>query len=305
MTLPRNNIPAELVSHTLAMCGERGEAWLSDLPNIIATLESLWSIRVADPFPAIEFNFVAPVLTSSREPAVVKIAPPFDNSEILSEAEWLRTIDGSGAVRLIREDRKRRAILLERAMPGKNLAELFAGNERDAIGPAIAVLRDIVRPKSAARGENILLIEWFEGLRRYAQSGFPSTYASKALDLFDNVLNGPLVPQFYLHGDFHPGNVVSAGNSRYLAIDPKGLIGPLGYDIAVFLNNFHWWQESRPDVRARMAFAIERFAEAFDMETAELRNWAFVQMVLGAWWTFDEMPSLYDNEVAKADIWEV
>jgi hypothetical protein len=54
-----------------------------------------------------------------------------------------------------------------------------------------------------------------------------------------------------------------------------------------------------------MAFAIERFAEAFDMETAELRHWAFVQMVLGAWWTFDEMPSLYDNEVAKADIWEV
>ena len=48
-----------------------------------------------------------------------------------------------------------------------------------------------------------------------------------------------------------------------------------------------------------------QFSEAFDLDPQELRQWAFAQMVLSAWWTFDEMPALYNNEVAKADNWDV
>jgi streptomycin 6-kinase len=305
MTLLKDKIPTALVTHILAVCGERGEEWLQDLPNIIAQLEGRWSIIVADPFPAIEFNFVAPAVMAGGEAVVLKIAPPFDNNEIESEADWLREANSIGAVALFQQDRQRRAILLERALPGKNLAALFDTAKLEAIGPAISVLRDIVRPASCATGERILLSNWFDGLRRYVQTDFPSRYARKALDLFDNRLNCSSIQQFYLHGDFHPGNVVSARRAPYLAIDPKGIIGPLGYDIAVFLNNFHWWQESEPDVRASLAVAIERFSEAFEIEPLELRQWAFAQMVLGAWWTYDEMPLLYDNEVAKADIWDV
>jgi len=36
-----------------------------------------------------------------------------------------------------------------------------------------------------------------------------------------------------------------------------------------------------------------------------LRQWAYAQMVLGAWWMYDEMSEIYDNEVVKADIWDV
>jgi streptomycin 6-kinase len=63
-----------------------------------------------------------------------------------------------------------------------------------------------------------------------------------------------------LHGDYHPGNVVNATRESYLAIDPKGIVGHIGYDIAVFLNNFHWWQEQRPDIRERIAPAVEQFS---------------------------------------------
>ena len=83
------------------------------------------------------------------------------------------------------------------------------------------------------------------------------------------------------------------------------MIGPIGYDIAVFLNNFLWWQETRVDVKARLSAAVTMFSAAFDIEPLVLRQWAFAQMVLSAWWTFDEMPEIYDNEVAKADIWEL
>ena len=99
--------------------------------------------------------------------------------------------------------------------------------------------------------------------------------------------------------------MVSATRERFLAIDPKGIVGPIGYDIAVFLNNFHWWQEERADIKERLDHAVRKFAESFDIDAYDLRCWAFAQMVLGAWWTFDEMPDIYQNEVAKADVWDI
>jgi streptomycin 6-kinase len=108
-----------------------------------------------------------------------------------------------------------------------------------------------------------------------------------------------------LHGDFHPANIVSATREPFLVIDPKGIAGPVGYEIAVFLNNYHWWQETRADIRIRLDSAVRQFSAAFDIEPTELRQWAFAQMVLGAWWTFDEMPEIYQNEVVKADVWDI
>jgi len=74
----------------------------------------------------------------------------------------------------------------------------------------------------------------------------------------------------------------------------------------VFLNNFHWLQENDPDIRPKLDAAVVSFSEAFDMSPIDLRQWAYAQMVLGAWWSFDEMPEHYDDAtVAKADVWNV
>jgi len=98
---------------------------------------------------------------------------------------------------------------------------------------------------------------------------------------------------------------VTATRERFLAIDPKGIVGHLGYDIAVFLNNLLWWQKNSPGLREFLDGAIRQFAEALEFQDRELREWAYASMVIGAWWTYDEMPEHYDNEVALADIWDV
>jgi streptomycin 6-kinase len=79
----------------------------------------------------------------------------------------------------------------------------------------------------------------------------------------------------YLHGDFHPANIVNATRAPYLAIDAKGIVGHIGYDIACFLNNFHWWQDEKPDVDERLENAVSQFADSFDIDPFELRQWAF------------------------------
>lgn len=297
-----HQLPGELVTHVTAICGERGCDWLNDLPTTIRELEEQWSLSVDAPFPTGEYNFVAPATLDCGELAVIKIAPPFETNEIIGEAAFLRHRDGNGAVDLLEEDVGRRAILIERLVPGKNLSELFTGNESAAIEPAIHVLRSILGPPPE---QNLTSLDkWFEGLGRHVSTDFPAAYAKKALDLYDKLSQKP-GQTYYLHGDYHPGNVVNAGRSPYLAIDPKGIIGHMGYDIAVFLNNFHWWQEKHTDIRERLEPAVMKFSNAFDIDPLELRQWAYSQMVLSAWWSFDEMPEFYDNIVAKADIWDV
>jgi streptomycin 6-kinase len=296
------SLPRELITHVTSMCGQRGVQWLEGLEEMVIELERLWSIKVGAPFPAGEYNFVAPAQRTGGKMAVVKLSPPFATVEIFGEAAFLRSRNGSGAVKLIDEDPSRFAILIEHAHPGKNLTELFADNKAAAVEPAIEVLHSILSPVPAG-SDIVTLDKWFEGLTRHHETNFPSDYAVKALRIYDE-LSRQRDRTFYLHGDFHPGNVVSATRAPFLAIDPKGIAGHVGYEIAVFLNNFHWWQEKMPDIRTRLN-AVMQFANAFELDPPEIRQWAFAQMVLGAWWTFEDMPELYGNEVAKADIWDV
>lgn len=299
----RDWLPRELVKHVTAICGSDGEDWLDDLPSLLHKLESGWSLKVDPAFPAGEFNFVAPALRNRNEPVVLKISPPYRTIEIFGEAKYLRVRDGKGAVKLLAEDRDHRAILLERAVPGRNFTELFQDNEPRSIEPAIGVLRAALLPPPTDTADTISLDHWFDGLHRALATDFPSVYASKALAIYESL--SARSDLFYIHGDFHPGNAVSAGRAPYLIIDPKGVIGNIGYEIAVFLNNFHWWQQKKPDVIDRLDRAVADFSDAFDVDPVELRQWAFAQMVLGAWWTREDMPEFYDNAVAIADVWNV
>ena len=300
----RYPLPSELIEHVTAICGRRGEEWLRSLPDTIADLEGLWSIRVEEPFPGAEFNYVANAIRAGRERVVLKIAPPYERPEIHCEAAYLRVRGGNAAVNMLAEDAGRRAILLEYASPGKALFEHFQGEPLACVDPAIAILKAILRPPSVEVGTVQRLDDWFVRFRRYKDTDFPHEPAERALAIYEDLSQQP-GQTFYLHGDFHPGNIVTATREPFLAIDPKGLVGHIGYDIAVFMNNLHWWQKEKPDVERLLDEAVGKFASAFGLTQIDVRKWAYASMVIGAWWNFDEMPELYDNEVALADVWRI
>ena len=299
----KDTLPQELVTHVTAICGSRGEDWFQELLGTILDLEQQWSVKVGQPFPGIEFNFVAEATMKGR-PVVLKVAPPFERPEIHAEAEYLRNRNGNGAVELIAHDRERRALLIERALPGEALFKVFESDPFLIIQPAVNVLKSILRPPPSDMSDVGSLDAWVTNFRRYRDTDFPASYAEKAFEIYERLSKQP-GRRFYLHGDFHPGNIVTATRVPYLAIDPKGIVGHVGYDIAVFLNNLHWWRRNDRSVADLLDQAISQFAEAFDLTKTEVREWAFVYMVIGAWWTFDEMPGHYDSDLAELDVWDV
>ena len=300
----KDSLPAELVKHVTAICGRRGEDWFDQLPQTIADLETKWRCKVDEPFPGILFNFVAPSVRDTGEAVVIKIAPPFERTEIYAEAKFLKCRNGERSVRFIAEDRGRRAFLMERADPGQALFRHFENEPERTIQPAIEVLRSILKPPPSDLADVGSLDGWFDNFRRYQETGFPRRYAEKAFEMYER-LSKDIKKTFYLHGDFHPGNIVTSYRSHFLAIDPKGILGHLGYDLAVFLNNLKWWQKGRTGSHDLFKIAVSEFAAAFAMTEREVREWAFVYMVIGAWWTFDEMPEHYDSDLVELDIWDV
>ena len=290
--------------HVTEMCGSKGEEWFAQLPAIISELERQWNIRVRDPFPGIEYNFVAQADSSEGSPLVVKIAPPFETVEIHGEAKFLRATKGRGAVKLVAEDRERKSILIERAVPGKALHEEFASSPIDSIEPAIEVLKRILGLRPDEMEDVVTLDKWFEKFRRYKETDFPSKTAEKACEIYER-LSCQAEKTFYIHGDYHPGNVVTARRERFLAIDPKGIVGHVGYDIAVFLINLERWQRNKPGVNELLERAIEKFAAAFALTELEIREWVFAHMVIGAWWNYEDMPILYDPQVAMPSVWHL
>ncbi|HTH50526.1 MAG TPA: aminoglycoside phosphotransferase family protein [Pyrinomonadaceae bacterium] len=298
------HLPHELVSHVTEGCGDRGVAWLHELPSTIARLGSLWSIRIDAPFPGIEYNFVAPATRDNGENVVIKIHPPWDPIEIFDEAAYLMVRAGDGCVRLLEVDATSRSIMIERLYPGRTLTEMFASDKPAAIGPAIEALQRLLMPVSSAPATAPSVDEWFRNFERYGDTDFPHDYAEKAFAIYRE-LSRQQERVGYLHGDFHPANVVDSVRGPYLMIDPKGIIGHLGYEIACFLNNYHWWHEDERNVRPILAKAVAQFSAAFNIPEVELRQWAYAQMVIGAWWNYADMPALYDGNVVNADIWDV
>jgi len=101
-----------------------------------------WEVPLGERLLAGRFSFVA----FAGDDAVLKVVPVEDD-EADHEADALALLAGDGAVRLLRHDRARRAILIERALPGHDASRL---PEPEAIRVAIAAAKRLWRP--AARG---------------------------------------------------------------------------------------------------------------------------------------------------------
>lgn len=113
-------------------------AWLASLPELVRSLEEKWEISTGPPYLRGTAAWTAPAVTADGEPAVLKVCWP--HREARHEAEGLRLWDGAGAVRVLRADATRWAMLLERCVPGISLDDCGI-SVGDALERAAGVLR--------------------------------------------------------------------------------------------------------------------------------------------------------------------
>jgi streptomycin 6-kinase len=202
--------------------GDRPDHALLEGTAHVAAAE--WGLTLGPPFTLARYSYVAP----AGDDAVLKVTPTEDG-ESDEEADALALWSGDGAVRLLRHDRRRRVLLVERARPGVDIASL---PEDEATAIAVDIGLRLWRPAAEPfRWIGDHVPRWLDNAER--EGGAGSELIPLARELYASLDVGRAT---LVHGDFHHHNLL-ASRRGHLAIDPKPMLGEPEFDLPSFLWN--------------------------------------------------------------------
>ncbi len=307
------NLPPEFISNISNTFGKDGEYFLDNLPASIDEASQRWGLTDIQPAPALSYNFVA-FANRGDQKVVLKMGVP--NREIISEITALCLFNGEGACRLIDYDERKYFLLLERLSPGAMLSTLK--DDEEATHIAADVMTKIWRPlqhvtlseaKGLDKGDErlfgrdehslraiydkfIRLSDWFDGLKRL-RATFNGGTGPLNEKLVDRVEHS--VKEFFaenhqpvlMHGDFHHFNILSSERG-WVVIDPKGVIGPAGYEVGPLLINPWGDLLSGNNYRQMTTRRIDILHERLGFERERIREWGLAHAVLSAWWSIED-----------------
>ncbi len=261
----------------------RPKAALSDeLKARIAERVRAWRVRperaVATARSALVFG------ARDGQAVVVKVARGAGDE--WRSGEIAAAFGGRGVVRV--HDHVDGAALLERLVPGTPLVSLvLEGRDDEATEILAALLRRMSPgdpPAACATVE-----AWGFAFERYlatTDTRIPRELVLHAQRVYSELAAAQREPAL-LHGDLQQYNVLCDERRGWVAIDPKGVIGELEYEIGAALRNPY----ERPDVLA-LPETIERrlaiFYAALGIDVDRARAWAFAQAVLAAIWSIED-----------------
>lgn len=261
--------------------------WLERLPSLIAEVRHTFGLSLAEPLHAGSCSWVAPARLGDGTRVIIKIGWP--HREMLGEPTALRLWNGHGAVRLLAHDPDRHALVLERCEPGRPLATSpGAADERLAAG--CDVLRQLWACPVPPAGSGIEALdavtsEWadlVEERMARIRPGYDPGLVAEGAELLRSL---PLSATrgVLLHGDFNPGNVLSAGSGRWLAIDPKPMIGDPAYDPWPLLRQVDD-PFAHPDPEKVLRQRVRLLADELSLDPGRIVSWAVARQVETALW---------------------
>lgn len=253
-----------------------GAEWLAELPRLARECAELWDLDLGGPLADGHVSLVLPA-----GEAVLKLSYPHRESE--HEGAALAFWDGRGAVRLLAEDRTRRALLLERCRPGWQLWELPEDDEANRI--AAGVLRRLGE-RPAPREHSFLRLDeeaagWAEELPvlwdRHGRP-FPRVLLDEALTFLRDAHGGG--EAFVLHQDLHGGNVLRT-REGWCAIDPKPLVGERALDTASLLRDRRDELARDPAPARKIRRRLDLLADELGLDRERMRGWGIAHAL--AW----------------------
>jgi len=205
--------------------------------------------------------------------------------------EWdsggvLDAFGGRGMVRVY--DYIEGAMLMERLDPGSPLTGIaLEGDDESATEIIAAVIRNM-SPGNPPPGTptTLELAESFVRHRATGDKQIPAELLDGAERVFRELGTTQQATRL-LHGDLQHYNVLLDSERGWLAIDPKGIVGELEYEIGAALRNPYELPQifTAPSVIERR---IRQFAGALDLDSDRILKWAFAQAVLSAVWGVED-----------------
>jgi streptomycin 6-kinase len=291
----------EMTPHTLpdgvlgmARRGPDWADWVDRLPALLDALLEEWQLSTDGWMMHGFVALVVPVRTAGGRAAVLKISYPDAEGE--HEHLALQHWGGRGAVKLLRADPRRWAMLLERLhqerldeMWDLEACEVVAGLYRLLHVPALPQLRTLTS----------YVDRWAAQLEDLPRSApLPRRLVEQAISLSRDFAADPESTGTMIHGDLHYENVMASDRSPWLAIDPKPVNGDPHYELAPMLWNR--FEELQGDVRDGVRRRFHALVDHADLDEHRARDWVVVRMLDNACWRLQE-PAALQRRAATDD----
>jgi streptomycin 6-kinase len=189
------------------------------------------------------------------------------------------------------------AVLLERLIPGAQLADIaLDGRDEEATEILAGVIDRMSSPYEALdeppREELKAIVsaqDWGKGFQRYLASGdrqVPAGLVEQGQRFYFELCASQRNVRL-LHGDLQHYNVLFDSDRGWLAIDPKGVMSEIEYEIGACLRN----PIEKPELFASPE-AVERRLRCFEaklgLDSDRALAWGFAQAVLSAIWSVED-----------------
>jgi streptomycin 6-kinase len=249
-----------------------GEDWLRGLPRLLDDVLSEWALN---PDGDVRFGFgaVAVPVRSPSGPAVLKVTWP--HHEAQTEHLGLRHWDGRGAVRLLRADPRRFALLLERLDASTDLRSVGVDEACGVIGDLLAQLRTAALPQ-------VPTLTAYAARQLAAPAPvavLPRRFMEQARRLAADLVSDPEVDAWLLHTDLHYENVLRGSRQPWLAIDPKPTAGDRAFEVAPALWNRADELGTGSSVRWNLRRRLEVVCEHAGIDEDRAKAWTIVREV--------------------------
>ena len=234
---------------------------------------------------------------------MLKVVEPTDDEA--HSAAALEFFRGHGAVKVLAQDRN--ALLLERIISADDCAlerMVLAGRDDEAtriicevVGKLHSASEERAAPPTAIpfRQRSLSLRSVLEKnqLRPKDRPIF-----QLADDVFEELAQQPASREIFLHGDIHHFNILKSPDRGWLAIDPKGILGPRIYDYANTLCNPYGHERIVADTN-RMERQAAIISEIANLDKKLLFQFTFLHAMIASAWSIKEPDLPYWLACAK------
>ena len=208
--------------------------------------------------------------------------------------EVLKAYGHDGAVRVYESEPG--AVLLERLEPGEQLVNVVKRGEDDE---ATKILAQLIARLANHEAPAVCptVADWGRSFDRYLQSGdeqIPRAVVAEAREMYQELVSSQRKTML-LHGDLQHYNVLFDNERGWVAIDPKGVIGELEYELGALLRN----PVEFPGVFANpvtIKRRLEILTTTLHLDYSRALRWSYSQSILSALWGIEDYGALTPND---------
>ncbi|HKY03399.1 MAG TPA: aminoglycoside phosphotransferase family protein [Blastocatellia bacterium] len=242
-----------------------------------------WNVVVQDTLET-ETSFLAFGARDNR-PVVLKVVRrPGDEWR---SGEVLRAFDARAVARVY--EYAEGAVLMERLNPGTQLVALtLEGRDEQATEIIADVIQRMSHPGSPSEGF-VTVADRGRGFERYLASGddqIARGLVEQGQELYFRLCSSQRGVRL-LHGDLHHYNILFDIKRGWTAVDPKGVLGELEYEVGASLRNPYEMPESFASREAVLA-RLKLYESRLKLDRDRALGWGFAQAILSAIWAVED-----------------